>query len=85
MSRILIVYFSLSGNTEKMAQYISEGVRFSGNEATMRKTSDIKKSEELQGYIRDGFLVLLDENFPFYGQEGRAGRQEGRRLRLLHP
>ena len=54
MSRILVVYFSLSGNTEKMAQYISEGIRFSGNEATMRKTSDIKKSEELQGY--DGYI-----------------------------
>ena len=54
MAKVLIAYFSLTGNTEQMAQYMAEGVRFSGNEATLRKTADIKKAEELTGY--DGYL-----------------------------
>ncbi len=54
MSKILIAYFSLSGNTEKMAQYISEGVRFSGSEVTVRKLADIKTAEDLAGY--DGYI-----------------------------
>ncbi|MFC2038325.1 flavodoxin family protein [Chloroflexota bacterium] len=54
MSKVLIVFFSLSGNTEKMAQYISEGVRFSDNEVTVHKTSDIKSADDLAGY--DGYI-----------------------------
>ena len=37
MSKVLIAYFSLRGSTEKMAQYIAEGVRFSGQQATVKK------------------------------------------------
>ena len=55
MSKVLIAYFSLSGNTEKMAQYIAEGVRFSDNEVTIRKLSDIKTAEDLAGY--DGYIL----------------------------
>lgn len=55
MSKVLIAYFSLSGNTEKMAQYISEGVRFSDNDVTVRKLSDIKTAEDLAGY--DGYIL----------------------------
>ncbi len=54
MSKVMVAYFSLSGNTEKMAQYIGEGVRFSGNEAVVKKISDIKKAEDLEGY--DGYI-----------------------------
>jgi len=54
MSKALIVYFSLSGNTEKMARYIAEGVRFSGNEATIRKVSEVKNKDMLDGY--DGYI-----------------------------
>lgn len=54
MAKVLVAYFSLSGNTEKMAQYIGEGVRFSGNEAAVKKISDIKKAEDLEGY--DGYI-----------------------------
>ncbi len=49
MSRILIAYFSLTGNTQQMAQYIAEGVRFSGNEVVVRKISDIKSVDDLVG------------------------------------
>jgi flavodoxin len=54
MAKVMIAYFSLSGNTESMAQYIGEGVRFSGNEAVVKKISDIKKAEDLEGY--DGYI-----------------------------
>jgi flavodoxin len=55
MAKVLIAYFSLSGNTEKMAQYIAEGVRFSDNEVTVKKISDIKSAEDLAGY--DGYIL----------------------------
>ncbi|MFC1870833.1 flavodoxin domain-containing protein [Chloroflexota bacterium] len=54
MSKALIVYFSLTGKTEQMAQYIAEGVRFSGGEAVIRKISDIKSADNLAGY--DGYI-----------------------------
>ena len=48
--RVIIVYFSLTGNTEKMAEYIAEGVRFSGHQAVTKKVSDIKGADDLAGY-----------------------------------
>ena len=54
MAKVLVVYFSLSGNTEKMAEYIAEGLRFSGQQAAVRRTSDITKFEDLNGY--DGYI-----------------------------
>ena len=54
MKKVLIVYFSLTGKTEQMAQYIAEGIRFSGQEAAVMKTSDIKNKEVLEGY--DGYI-----------------------------
>ena len=54
MSKVLIVYFSLSGNTEKMAQYIAEGVRMAGQEVVARKVSEVKNAEAFEGY--DGYI-----------------------------
>ncbi|MFC1964645.1 flavodoxin family protein [Chloroflexota bacterium] len=50
MGKVLIAYFSLSGNTKKMAEYIAEGVRFSGQQAEIEKISDIKNFNDLNGY-----------------------------------
>jgi len=50
VKKVLVAYFSLMGNTEMMAQYIAEGIRFSGNESVLKKISDIKSANELQGY-----------------------------------
>jgi len=50
MIKVLIAYASLTGNTEKMAQFIAEGVRMSGCEATAKNISRIKESEALEGY-----------------------------------
>jgi flavorubredoxin len=37
-----------------MAEYIAEGVRFAGQEAVTKETSDIKSADELTGY--DGYI-----------------------------
>ena len=55
MKKVLIAYFSLNGNTEKMAEYIAEGVRFSGNQADTRKINSLKSVEDLNGY--DGYIL----------------------------
>ncbi len=33
MGKVLISYYSRTGKTKKMAEYVAEGVRFGGNEA----------------------------------------------------
>ena len=50
MKKVLIAYDSRTGNTEKMAEYIAEGVRIAGHEAELKKIGTIKKDAELQGY-----------------------------------
>ena len=54
MKKVLIAYTSRTGNTEKMANYLAEGVRISGNEAQLVKISDLKKAEHLSGF--DGYI-----------------------------
>jgi flavodoxin len=50
VKKILIAYFSATGTTEKMAEYIAEGVRFSGQEPVAKKIGDIKDAAEIAGY-----------------------------------
>jgi flavodoxin len=54
MKRVLIAYFSATGMTEKMAEYIAEGIRFSGQEAVTKRIEDIKTATEIAGY--DGYI-----------------------------
>jgi len=61
MKRVLIVYLSFTGNTEMMAQYIAEGVRFNGQEAIVKKISDIKSADDLTGY--DGYIFGSPTHF----------------------
>jgi flavodoxin len=63
MKRVLIAYFSSGGKTEKMAEYIAEGVRISGGEAKIKKIGDIKAATELEGY--DGYIF----GSPTYSQD----------------
>ena len=53
MGKVLVVYASRSGETEKIANLIAEGVRFTGNEAGVKNVNDIKNESDLQGY--DGY------------------------------
>ena len=54
MGKVLIAYYSRTGKTQKMAEYIAEGVRFSGNSAEIKKLAEIKSEKELEGY--DGYV-----------------------------
>ncbi len=54
MKKVLIAYASLTGRTQRMAEYIAEGVRFSGHEAVAKKTSEIRTAEDLADY--DGYI-----------------------------
>jgi flavorubredoxin len=50
MKKVLICYFSRTGKTQQMAEYIAEGIRISGQEVEVKKISDIKDEKELMGY-----------------------------------
>ena len=54
MKKVLVAYVSLTGRTQRMAEYIAEGVRFTGHQAVTKKTSDISTVEDLAGY--DGYI-----------------------------
>ena len=52
--KALIVYDSRTGHTEKMAQFMAEGARFAGAEVEVKKISEVKSPEDLNGY--DAYL-----------------------------
>lgn len=54
MKRVLIAQFSVTGKAETMAQFIAEGIRFSGSVAVIKNLLDIKDVSELSGY--DGYI-----------------------------
>ena len=54
MHKVLVAYISRTGMTEKMANFIAEGVRMSGQEAVLSKISEIKSEKDLAGY--DGYI-----------------------------
>ena len=67
MKKVLIAYVSRTGKTQKMADYIAEGIRFSGNEAEVKKTTEIKNEKDLEGY--DGYVF----GCPTYHRDMTAG------------
>jgi flavodoxin len=83
MKKVLIAYFSATGTTKKMAEYIAEGVRFSGQEAVARQISEIKNPGDLAGY--DGYIFgsptysldlpePMKAFFPVLEEAGLAGK-----------
>ncbi len=54
MHKVLIAYVSRTGKTEKMANMIAEGLRMGGQDPVVKKVSELKKPEELEGY--DGYI-----------------------------
>jgi flavodoxin len=86
MKRVLVAYYSRTGMTRKMAEWIVEGVRFSGNEVELKKISEIKSAKDLEGF--DGYVFGcptyhrdMTENFKtflFLAQKaGLAGKVGG--------
>jgi flavodoxin len=70
MAKVLVGYTSRTGNTEKMAQFIAEGVRFAGHEADLKKINVIKSSKDFAGY--DGFIF----GCPTYHRDMTAGMKQ---------
>lgn len=54
MKNVLVCYFSRTGNTKKMAEFLAEGVRMTGNTAELKKISEVKSGKDFEGY--DGFI-----------------------------
>lgn len=50
MKKVLLGYVSRTGNTEKMAEYIAEGLRMTGNTVAIKKISELKDAASLEGY-----------------------------------
>ena len=50
MAKALIVYATRSGETKQIGEYIAEGLRIAGLEASLASVNEIKKTTDLQGY-----------------------------------
>ncbi|MCK5695448.1 MAG: flavodoxin family protein [Desulfobacula sp.] len=69
MKKVLIAYTSRTGTTEKMANYLAEGIRMSGNETQVVKTS-LLKEKDLSGF--DGYLF----GCPTYHKDMTGGMKQ---------
>ncbi len=67
MHKVLVAYISRTGMTEKMANFIAEGIRMTGREAVVKKTTEIGKETDMQGY--DGYIL----GCPTYHRDMTAG------------
>src|SRR3989338_7950352 len=86
MARVLIVYYSKTGHTEKMAEAVEEAVKQEGVEAVKKKIEDTQVDELLNF---DGIIIgspcyygtmawpikkLIDESVKFHGKlAGKVG------------
>jgi NAD(P)H dehydrogenase (quinone) len=86
MAKVLVIYFSQSGNTKKMAESVTEGIKKEGVEAIIKDVADVQ-AEELLKY--EGIVIgsptyygtmsaeikrLLDDSVSFHGRlDGKAG------------
>jgi menaquinone-dependent protoporphyrinogen IX oxidase len=50
MSKILIVYAGRTGETQKIAELIAEGLRFAMAEVVLKDVNDMKTEADLAGY-----------------------------------
>jgi flavorubredoxin len=50
MPKALVAYATRTGQTQDMADYIAEGIRFSGIEAKVANAGEIRNEEDLNGY-----------------------------------
>ena len=86
MARVLIAYYSSTGNTEKMARLVQEGVEAGGAEAVCKKVEGLSAKELLEyggiiigsptyyGSMAWEVKKLLDESVQFHGKlQGKVG------------
>jgi len=86
MAGALVIYYSRSGNTKKMAESIVEGMKNEGLNAVLKDVKDVKVNELLEyqaivmgsptyyGTMAAEIKKLLDESVQFHGKlEGKVG------------
>lgn len=86
MAKALVIYYSESGNTKKMAQHVVEGIKKEGVEALIKDVKDASPEELLKfdaiivgsptyyGTMSAQIKKLLDESVRFHGKlEGKVG------------
>lgn len=86
MAKVLIVYYSRTGNTKQMAKLVEEGIRAEGMDVEMKDVQDVKTNELLNaegiifgsptyyGGMAAPLKKLLDESVEFHGKlEGKVG------------
>lgn len=86
MARALVIYYSRTGNTKKMAESIVEGIKNEGMEVVMKEAKDVDAGELLKydaiaigsptyyGTMASEIKKLLDESVEFHGKlEGKIG------------
>lgn len=86
MPKALVIYYSESGNTKKMAEAVVEGIKKEGVEALLKDVKDTDAEELLNfdaiaigsptyyGAMSAEIKKLLDESVSFHGKlEGKVG------------
>lgn len=86
MAKVLVVYFSRTGNTRKMAECVVEGIKKEGVEVDLFNLKDIKSEDFLKyetivigsptyyGSMASEIKALFDDSVKFHGKlEGRVG------------
>ncbi len=86
MAKVLIVYYSRSGNTEAMAKLIAEGIESEGVEVECKKVEDttiddlltvdgiVMGSPTYYGTMAAEIKKLLDDSVKYHGKlEGKVG------------
>ncbi|MCX7918400.1 MAG: NAD(P)H-dependent oxidoreductase [bacterium] len=86
MPKVLIIYYSRSGNTEKLAKYIEDGIKSEGVEVICKKVQDVSVKELLDyegivigspvyyGTMAAEIKKLLDDSVQFHGKlDGKVG------------
>jgi NAD(P)H dehydrogenase (quinone) len=86
MAKVLIIYYSRTGNTEKMARLVAEGAGAAGAEVELKRVQDIQVDELLEydalvvgsptyyGTMAHELKALFDESVKFHGKlEGKVG------------
>ncbi len=86
MAKVLVIYYSQTGNTKKMAESIAEGIKKEGADAVLKDVQDVKVDELLKyegivigsptyyGTMSAQIKQLLDDSVKFHGKlDGKVG------------
>lgn len=86
MAKALVIYFSRTGNTKKMADSVAEGIKNGGMEAVVKEIKDVDADQLLEyeaiaigsptyyGTMAAQIKRLLDDSVRFHGKlDGKVG------------